>query len=308
MTVYFITHPSCTLHTTPSAHPECPERLPAIEDQLMASGIDAVLHHREAPAATWTQLLRVHTSEYLETLQSASPGTGHWVALDQGDTLMGEFTLEAAYRAAGAAVMAVDLVMARHHTRAFCCVRPPGHHAGANYSMGFCIFNNIAVAAAHALAEYGLTRVAIIDFDVHHGNGTEDIFRDEERILFCSTFQHPFYPHLGTEPTRANIVNLPLPRDTDGAALRAAIEHRCLPALEAFRPELVMISAGFDGHLLDDMGQFRLVEADYAWLTGALVDIAERHAHGRIVSVLEGGYDLPALARSVTAHVKALCA
>jgi acetoin utilization deacetylase AcuC-like enzyme len=306
MKTFFISHADCALHRAPSGHPECPERLAAIDDQLIASGIEPWLRHREAPLVTREQLLRVHDAAYVDALEAGIPEPGHWATLDGGDTYVGEHSLKAAQRAAGAVVLGVDLVLAHSTHTAFCAVRPPGHHAGRDYGMGFCLFNNVAVGAAHALEAYGLSRVAIVDFDVHHGNGTEDIFRDDARVLFCSSFQHPFYPHTGADTRSENILNLPMPRDTDGAALRSVVAERCLPALEAFRPELIMVSAGFDGHLEDDMANFRLVEADYEWLTGALYDIAKRHCEGRLVSVLEGGYALSALGRSVVAHLKVL--
>ncbi|AHE97728.1 histone deacetylase family protein [Thioalkalivibrio paradoxus] len=306
MKLFFISHPDCPRHRGPGYHPESPERLAAIDDQLIASGIEPWLRHREAPYATREQLLRVHSAEYLDALAGAVPGPGEWTTLDGGDTYFGEHSLDAAHRAAGAVVLAVDLVLANSTHTAFCSVRPPGHHAGADYGMGFCVFNNVAVGAAHAMEGHGLSRVAIVDFDVHHGNGTEDIFRDEPRVLFCSSFQHPFYPHRGADTVSDHILNLPLPAGTDGAALRAAVEQHWLPALDAFRPELILVSAGFDGHLEDDMASFRLVESDYAWLTGALYDLAKRHCDGRLVSVLEGGYNLSALSRSVAAHLKVL--
>lgn len=304
MHVYFISHPACMRHQAPAPHPECPERLGAIEDQLIASGVEPWLYHREAPPATREQLLRVHEAAYLDAVAAAVPPPGRWVALDSGDTYFGEHSLEAAYRAAGAVVMGVDRVLGRDTHTAFCSVRPPGHHAGPGYGMGFCVFNNVAVGAAHALEAHGLSRVAIVDFDVHHGNGTEDIFRDDPRVLFCSSFQHPYYPHSGADTRSEHILNLPMPRGTDGAALRAAVAERWLPALDAFRPELILISAGFDGHLEDDMADFRLVEADYEWLTRELRAIASRHCEGRIVSTLEGGYNLSALGRSVAAHLR----
>jgi acetoin utilization deacetylase AcuC-like enzyme len=306
MKTFFITHADCALHRAPSYHPECPERLAAIDDQLIASGIEPWLRHREAPPVTREQLLRVHDAAYVDALEAGIPEHGQWVTLDGGDTYVGEHSLQAALRAAGAVVLGVDLVLANATHTAFCAVRPPGHHAGRDYGMGFCVFNNIAIGAAHALEAHGLSRVAIVDFDVHHGNGTEDIFRDDPRVLFCSSFQHPFYPFSGADTHSDNVINLPMPRDTDGAALRSVVEERCLPRLEAFRPELIMVSAGFDGHLEDDMANFRLVEADYEWFTRQLYGIAGRHCEGRLVSVLEGGYNLSALGRSVVAHLKVL--
>lgn len=306
MKLFFISHPHCLQHRAPSAHPECPERLAAIDDQLIASGLEPWLRHREAPLVTREQLLRVHDAAYIDALEEGVPGAGRWVTLDGGDTYYGEHSLEAARRAAGAVVLGVDLVLENATHTAFCSVRPPGHHAGRDYGMGFCVFNNVAIGALHALEGHGLSRVAIVDFDVHHGNGTEDIVRNDPRLLFCSSFQHPFYPHTGADCRSTNVINLPLPRDTDGASLRAVVAERCLPALDAFRPELVLVSAGFDGHLEDDMANFRLVEADYEWLTREIYGVARRHCEGRLVSVLEGGYNLSALGRSVVAHLKVL--
>ncbi len=307
MSLYFISHPACLEHHTPAHHPERPERLSAIDDQLITSGLGMWLDHREAPRVTREQLLRVHDGAYLDELAGLRPGPDETLCIDGGDTYVSAGSLEAASRAAGAVVHGVDLVMGDARNVAFCSVRPPGHHAGRDQAMGFCLYNNIAVGAAHALEAHGLERVAIADFDVHHGNGTDDIFLHEPRVLLCSTFQHPYYPHAGAEDRHgAPRVNVPLPAGTRGAAYRAAVSDRWLPALDAFRPQLLLISAGFDGHLEDDMAGFALVEADYEWVTRELRGIAERHAGGRIVSVLEGGYALSALGRSVVAHLKAL--
>jgi len=285
-------------------HPECPARLSAIDDQLIASGLMSYLVHEEAPKATREQLVRVHSPAYVDDLLARAPARGI-VHLDP-DTAMGPRTIDAALRAAGAAVRGVDLVMGGGLARVFCSVRPPGHHAERSRAMGFCFFNNVAVAAAHALEQHGLDRVAIVDFDVHHGNGTEDIFRDDARVLMVSTFQHPFYPYSGTEGRSERMVNVPLAAYSTGREFRAAVEREWLPALEAFRPQMLLVSAGFDAHRDDDMASLGLVEADYAWVTGVLVDVAQRHAQGRIVSVLEGGYDLHALGRCVTTHLKVL--
>jgi len=285
-------------------HPECPARLHAIEDQLIASGLFGYLQHHQAPEASREQLLRVHTADYLDRIIAAAPQQG-LVALD-GDTLMNPFSYPAALRAAGAVVMGVDLVLAGEVENAFCNIRPPGHHAERSKAMGFCIFNNVAVGAAHALAVRGLDRVAIVDFDVHHGNGTEDIFAADPRVILCSTFQHPFYPYSGAESTSANLVNVPLKAGSGGVEFRAAVTEHWMPALEKFKPELVMISAGFDAHREDDMSSLALLEADYAWVTARIKEMASRHANRRIVSVLEGGYELHALGRSATAHIKEL--
>ena len=304
MQTAYISHPLCLKHDMGTHHPECPARLHAIEDQLIASGLFGYLQHHQAPEASREQLLRVHTADYLDRIIAAAPQQG-LVALD-GDTLMNPFSYPAALRAAGAVVMGVDLVLAGGGENAFCNIRPPGHHAERSKAMGFCIFNNVAVGAAHALAVRGLDRVAIVDFDVHHGNGTEDIFAADPRVILCSTFQHPFYPYSGAESTSANLVNVPLKAGSGGVEFRAAVTEHWMPALEKFKPELVMISAGFDAHREDDMSSLALLEADYAWVTARIKEMASRHANRRIVSVLEGGYELHALGRSATAHIKEL--
>ncbi len=304
MTIALISHPACLRHSMGHGHPECPERLTAINDQIIASGLDAALRHYDAPRVAREALSRVHATEYVDAVYAAAPEEG-LVWLDP-DTAMGPGTLEAAERAAGAQILAVDLVLGEEATSAFCLVRPPGHHAERARAMGFCFFNNIAVGAAHALAAHGLSRVAIVDFDVHHGNGTEQIFSGDRRVLFCSTFQHPFYPYSGADSTADNVVNVPLPGGSASAAFRAAVMDQWLPALESFAPELILISAGFDAHLEDDMAGLALREPDYAWVTKELRQLAERFAGGRIVSTLEGGYALSALGRSVVSHLRAL--
>jgi acetoin utilization deacetylase AcuC-like enzyme len=285
-------------------HPEAPARIHAIEDSLIAAGLLDYLQRHDAPEATREQLLRVHDAAYLDAIAAAAPEHG-MVQLDP-DTAMNPYTYPAALRAAGAAVMAVDLVMAGRVENAFCNIRPPGHHAGRARAMGFCIFNNVAVGAAHALAAYGLSRVAIADFDVHHGNGTENIFHDDPRVMLCSTFQHPFYPYAGADSGNDHIINVPLPAGTNGAGFREAVTEYWLPALERFRPEFLFISAGFDAHRDDDMAMLGLVESDYTWVTQQVKNVAEKHAQRRIVSVLEGGYELHALGRSALAHLKVL--
>jgi acetoin utilization deacetylase AcuC-like enzyme len=305
MNVALISHPDCLKHEMGTHHPEAPARLHAIQDQLVSSRLDILLHHYDAPRASLEQLLRVHDQSYVDHIFSLSPEKG-LIWIDGGDTGMNPSTLDAARRAAGAVVMAVDRVVSDEVTAAFCNVRPPGHHAERHQAMGFCIFNNIAVGTAHALDKYGLERIAIVDFDVHHGNGTEDIFKDDPRVLFCSSFQHPFYPYMGADTTSDHIINLPLPAGTAGLAFRSAIEEKWLGAIERFQPELIMVSAGFDGHVEDDMAHFNLVEADYRWITVMLKGIADRHCRGRIISTLEGGYNLSALGRSVAAHIDAL--
>jgi len=300
----FVTHSDCLRHEMGRHHPECPERLSAIEDQLIASGIGQFLTRFEAPLATDGQLARVHPMEYVRAIRDVAPEEGI-VHLDP-DTAMNPHSLQAALRAAGAAVKAVDLVVPKEFSSAFCAVRPPGHHACRTRPMGFCIFNNVAVAARHAVQEHGLERVAIIDFDVHHGNGTEDIFEEDPNVLMASTFQHPFYPYSGTEAPASNMVNIPLSAGAGSREFREAVESAWLPALDNFAPQLVIFSAGFDAHVEDDMAMLRLVDGDYAWVTKKVKEIADRHADGRIVSMLEGGYALSALGRSAVQHIKVL--
>lgn len=308
MSTVFYSHPDCRLHDMGPGHPECAQRLDAITDHLLATGLDIALDFRDAPEATLEQIERAHTTHYVTELQDRlqrlrSEGGTH--AFDP-DTVACAHTLQAALRAAGAAVAATDDVLAGRAATAFCSVRPPGHHATRDETMGFCFFNNVAIAARHALDVHGLQRVAIIDFDVHHGNGTEDIIAGDERVLMCSFFQHPLYPYCGAVPKGTNMVNVPVAPYTRGAAVRETIDAMWMPALEAFAPQMVFISAGFDAHREDDLGQMGLVEADYEWITRRMVDLARRHAQGRIVSCLEGGYHLSALARSVAAHLRVL--
>lgn len=305
MQTAYITHPACLKHNMGYDHPESPERLRAIEDQLIASGIFPLLQQHEAPRATHEQLARVHTESYLRAIEAAAPQQG-LISLD-ADTFMNPFTLEAAYRAAGALVLATDLVITGQVENAFCNIRPPGHHAMRDQAMGFCFFNNVAAGVAHAMAQHDLTRIAIADFDVHHGNGTEDIFRNDPRVMLCSTFQHPFYPYCGAGSSNDHIINVPLAAHTDGKTFRSAITQHWLPALEAFQPEMIFISAGFDAHHEDDMAHLNLIESDYTWVTEQIKAIAVKYAQKRIVSALEGGYALHALGRSVTAHIRVLC-
>jgi acetoin utilization deacetylase AcuC-like enzyme len=295
---------ACTLHQMGRSHPESPDRLFAIDDQLIASGVDTTLSMREAPPAEAQDLLRVHPKAYLDYLEKKSPAAGY-VSLDP-DTMMCAATLSAVMRAAGAAVAATDAVVTGELKNAFCAVRPPGHHAGISTAMGFCFVNNVAVAARRALDVHGLERVAIVDFDVHHGNGTEEIFAGDSRVLMVGIFQHPFYPYSGTPAAAKKMVNVPLPAGADGEKVREAVTSQWLPALEAFAPQMIFISAGFDAHREDDLGQMRLTEADYVWLTQKIQAVADRFANGRIVSCLEGGYNLSALGRSVVAHLRTL--
>ncbi|MGD9951473.1 MAG: histone deacetylase family protein [Burkholderiales bacterium] len=304
MAVAFITHADCLRHDMGAWHPERPERLTAIEDQLIASGIGQYLERHDAPLATDEQLARVHPLDYVRAIRDAAPQEGT-VHLDP-DTAMNPYSLQAALRAAGAAVLATDLVMQGEAEAAFCSVRPPGHHACRARPMGFCIFNNVAVAARHALEAHGLARVAIIDFDVHHGNGTEEIFASDPRVLMASTFQHPFYPYSGTDGPSPNMVNVPLRAGAGSKQFRAAVSEAWLPALEAFQPQLVLFSAGFDAHAEDDMAMLSLTDQDYAWVTREVKAVADRHTGGRVVSMLEGGYALSALGRSVVQHIRVL--
>ena len=308
MTTAFYSHPDCREHDMGRGHPECPQRLDAIHDHLLATGLAAALEMREAPLAALAPLGRAHSSGFVNELQAALEplaASGEHVALDP-DTNAGPGTWRAVLRGAGAAVAATDAVIDGDIVNAFCAVRPPGHHATRGQAMGFCFFNNVAVAARHALDARGLERVAIVDFDVHHGNGTEDIIAGDERVLMVSIFQHPLYPYSGAVPMGTNMVNVPIAPYSRGDVVRKAIEDQWLPRLEEFKPQMLFISAGFDAHREDELGQLGLVEADYAWITRKLVDVAERHAQGRIVSCLEGGYNLSALARSVAAHLRVL--
>ncbi len=290
-------------------HPESPARLQAIADQLIASQLDAQLEYRQAPAAAVAAIARIHTDAAIALVRDNVPqalsGQSSYYPLD-GDTSLNAFSWRAALAAAGAAVAATDAVIGGEVDNAFCSIRPPGHHARPTEPMGFCLFNNIAIAVRHALEVHGLDRVAIVDFDVHHGNGTEEAFANEPRVLMASFFQHPFYPYSGTDTGIANALNIPLPAGTAGAAVRQQIAEKWLLALHAYRPQMIFISAGFDAHREDDIGQMGLVEDDFAWITRQIMDVAKVHAGGRIVSCLEGGYNLPALGRSVAAHLQVL--
>jgi acetoin utilization deacetylase AcuC-like enzyme len=300
----YITHADCARHEMGPHHPECPDRLGAINDLLLVKGLLDYMHPCDAPLATTEQLSHAHSSLYVAELMDASPTEGYHRV--DPDTEMNPFTVRAALRAAGAVVHATDLVVAGDAPTAFCCVRPPGHHAERGAAMGFCFFNNIAVGIRHALTTHGIQRVALIDFDVHHGNGSEDIFRGDERVLMCSIFEQGIYPFSGENATGTNMVNVGLPSRSGSEKFRDAVTTHWMPALDAFAPELIYISAGFDGHREDDMGNLGLVEADYEWVTQQLMAVARRHCKGRVISCLEGGYVLSPLARSVAAHVKVL--
>jgi acetoin utilization deacetylase AcuC-like enzyme len=294
-------------------HPECPERLDSIEDRLLMSGVGDLLDRREAPVASPSDVELAHTRLHVaamrgmgqELAEDIDAGGRAYAQIDP-DTVMNPFTWDAMRRAAGATLAATDAVIAGEMENAFCAVRPPGHHACHDRAMGFCFFNNVAVAAKYALERHGLQRVAIVDFDVHHGNGTEDIFTGDDRVLMVSFFQHPFYPYSGAESQAPNMVNLPVPAYTRGMEIRELIEQAWMPRLDAFKPQMIFISAGFDAHREDDLGQLGLTESDYTWITSRIKDVARKHASGRIVSSLEGGYNLDALGRSVLAHIRVL--
>jgi acetoin utilization deacetylase AcuC-like enzyme len=307
LTTALITHLACLDHDMGPHHPECPDRLHAVLHALEAEEF-APLLRETAPEATIEQLTRVHPLNYVEALLAIRPELGEQVALD-GDTSMGQGSAEAALRAAGAGILAVDAVMEGWARSAFAAVRPPGHHAEPDRPMGFCLFNNAAVAARHAQAAHGAERVAIVDFDVHHGNGSQAIFWDDKSVLYASTHEMPLFPGTGALSERGEhnqIVNVPLSAGDGGETFREAMDTVILPRLHDFAPDLIIISAGFDAHYRDPLGNLQLTEADFAWATRALAKIARRHAGGRIVSLLEGGYDLQGLARSAAAHVQAL--
>ncbi|RYG11117.1 MAG: histone deacetylase family protein [Burkholderiales bacterium] len=309
----YFTHKDCHAHEMGEGHPECPERLDAIDDWLLATGVGDALDKREAPQASIADLELAHDRMMVAGLRGLSQqladdinaGGPAYVQVDP-DTSLNLHTWNAALRAAGAVLAATDSVIAGEHDNAFCAVRPPGHHACSDKAMGFCFFNNIAIAAKYALERHGLKRVAIVDFDVHHGNGTEDIIRGDKRILMVSFFQHPLYPYSGADTQEDNMLNLPVPAYTKGMDIREIVETMWIPRLADFRPDMIFISAGFDAHRDDDLGQMGLVEQDYAWITQRIKDVANSHSKGRIVSALEGGYNLRALARSVEAHIRVL--
>jgi acetoin utilization deacetylase AcuC-like enzyme len=309
----YFSHGDCRKHDMGEGHPECPQRLDAIDDRLLISGVGDALDRREAPPAAIADIELAHGRMHVASLRGLTDGLREDIAAGgpqhaqiDPDTCINVHTWDAALRSAGAALAATDAVMAGEMENAFCAVRPPGHHACRDKAMGFCFFNNVAIAARYALERHGLKRVAIVDFDVHHGNGTEDIVAGDQRILMVSFFQHPFYPEGGSRSPASNLVNVPVPAYTKGETIRDLVRTHWMPRLEAYRPEMIFVSAGFDAHREDDLGQMGLVENDYAWMTQQIKDVARRHAKGRIVSCLEGGYNLDALARSVEAHVRVL--
>jgi acetoin utilization deacetylase AcuC-like enzyme len=300
----FISHPDTLLHVMDGNHPESPARITAIKNAVMASSLKDKLKFYEAPAAEKHQLERVHTTEYVEHIYKISPKAG-LVRLD-GDTSMGPMSLSAALHASGAVVLATELVLENIVDNAFCCVRPPGHHAGRENSAGFCIFNHIAVGVAHAMSQYKIKRVAIFDFDVHHGDGTEDIFASNPNVMLCSTFQHPFYPHHGAETRSNNMINVPIKAKTSREDFKKAFQTEFSSALDAFKPEMIFISAGFDAHLNDPLADLTLIEDDYIWMTEFIKEKANIHSNNRIVSLLEGGYHIESLSKSALAHLNSM--
>ena len=307
MPVALITHPACLEHDPGAWHPECPDRLRYVLRALEGEEFLALLRE-SAPQASEEQLTRAHPAGYVREILAIQPGPGELVPLD-GDTLMSAGSREAALRAAGGAVHGVDAVMEGWANAAFVATRPPGHHAEASRAMGFCLFANAAIAARHAQTRWGLARVAVLDFDVHHGNGTQSIFYGDPTLFYGSSHQYPCYPGTGAETERGiagNVVNAPLPPGSLGAVFRAAWDTTILPALDRFAPQLLIISAGFDAHKADPLAQLRLETSDFRWITSRLMDVAAAHCQGRIVSLLEGGYDLDALAASAAEHVRTL--
>jgi acetoin utilization deacetylase AcuC-like enzyme len=306
MSTAIYSHPDCLRHEMGEWHPECPGRLQAIDDQIILARLEGLIEHRLAPQAGLDAIRRNHTEAAIALVRDhIPPEPGGYYPLD-ADTSLCHYSYQAALRAAGAAVAATDAVLDGEIDNAFCSIRPPGHHARPSEPMGFCLFNNVAIAVRHALDVRGLERVAIIDFDVHHGNGTAESFHDDPRVLMASFFQHPFYPYTDPEPITPTRINVPVPARSTGEVVRKLVNEQWLPALHAFKPQMLFVSAGFDAHRDDDMGGMALVEADYAWITREIMVVAKEHAQGRIVSCLEGGYNLSALGRSVVAHLKVL--
>lgn len=304
MTTAFISHPDCHDHDTGEGHPENAMRLSAIEDRLLSSRISDFIRYLDAPEVTREQLLRAHTAEYLDMIEAVIPRQGY-ARLDP-DTVISPNTLQAAKRAAGSVILAVDQVMSGQIRNAFCSVRPPGHHAERDRAMGFCIYSNIAIGVKHAMAEYGLKKVAVVDFDVHQANGTEDILIGDDRVLYCSTFQHPFFPYTPLPENNERVISIPLEASAASPEFRAAVADHWLPALNRFQPEFIFVSAGFDAHRDDDMSYVSLTDADFRWVSEEIVRVADISASGRVVSALEGGYEIHSLARCVESHMRVL--
>ena len=300
----FISHPDTLLHIMDGSHPESPARITAIKNAVLASFLKQKLSFYDAPEASKTQLKRVHTDAYIERIFKIAPLAGQ-VRLD-ADTAMGPMSLSAALHASGAVVLATDLVLNGKVDNAFCCVRPPGHHAGKAISAGFCIFNHVAVGVAHALTYKNIKRVAIFDIDVHHGDGTQDIFKDNPNVMLCSTFQHPFYPHSGANSRSQNMINVPMPAKSNGEDFKKVFNTIFKPAVDAFKPDIVFISAGFDAHVNDPLADCALTTQDYGWISQFIKKIVKNHCQNRLISSLEGGYHLPSLSESALAHVEIL--
>jgi acetoin utilization deacetylase AcuC-like enzyme len=303
MGIAIISHPDCLLHNM-GEHLEHPDRIRVTQKALDNASFASALIYHEAPLATREQLLQVHSEKYINQIFASVPAQG-FISLDP-DTWMNPHTLSAALRAAGAGIHAVDLVLGKKADAAFCNVRPPGHHAEKSKAMGFCFFNNVAIAAAHALETHKLRRVAIIDFDVHHGNGTQDIFYNDNRVLFCSSFQYPFYPHSGVSKTNTNVINIPLSAGSDGTIFREKVQELWLQPLLEFKPDLIFFSAGFDAHEEESLANLAFIDEDYGWVTKEIKKIADQVCQGRMVSLLEGGYALKVLGRCVVQHVNAM--
>ncbi len=304
MNTGFFSHPTCQQHDMGATHPESPKRLRAIEEQLSNTNLWQDLKHFSAPKASFADLSLAHSQSSINLVHSTAPKQGQ--AYLDGDTSMNPYSLDAALLAAGAGIAATDAVLQGHLDNAFCAVRPPGHHAEHDLPMGFCLFNNVAIAALHALQQEGIERVAILDFDVHHGNGSVDIFAEDDRVLVCSSYQHPHYPMRHHDTLAQHLVHCPLTAGSGSQEFRQTIEQKWLPALQWHKPQMIFISAGFDAHRLDPLADLNLHENDYAWVTSLIMDQARSHAQGRVVSMLEGGYHLHALAASVQQHIQTL--
>jgi acetoin utilization deacetylase AcuC-like enzyme len=301
----FISHPACMLHDMGADHPESANRIDAIQSALIEQGLADFIHKVPSQKVPREILEQTHSPKHVNSIEMHSPPEGHYYAIDP-DTHMNSHSLEASLYAAGSGIVAIDGIFSKTFNNAFCGVRPPGHHAEKNSAMGFCLFNNVAIAATYAKQKYQLKRIAIVDFDVHHGNGTEDIVTDDPAILFCSSYQYPFYPFSIPEKAVQNCLHYPMPAGTGSMDFRQCYADRVFPILHKFKPQLILISAGFDGHCSDPLAQWNLVDEDYSWVTKELVAIAKRYCDGKIVSFLEGGYDLSALSSGATAHIREL--